>query len=167
MGPGDEHGVEGGRPFDWWEVDAYLRKLAALDPNGRLHMRFNFGPPPDWWAAMHPDDLVQTLTAAPDSKPEPGAGGWRVASFASKPTGKRARGRLATWAATSSSIPKVGGSSPSPTPAAVASSSRTGVRAGTATTAPHSWPASATGSRHATKRTPSCARPGRTMTGHW
>ena len=42
-------------------------------------------PPPDWWAAMHPDDLVQTLTAAPDSKPEPGAGGWRVASFASKP----------------------------------------------------------------------------------
>ena len=71
--------------FDWWEVDAYLRKLAALDPNGRLHMRFNFGPPPDWWAAMHPDDLVQTLTAAPDSKPEPGAGGWRVASFASKP----------------------------------------------------------------------------------
>ena len=57
MGAGDEHGVEGGRLFDWWEVDAYLRKIAALDPNGRLHMRFHFGVPPDWWAAKHPDEL--------------------------------------------------------------------------------------------------------------
>jgi hypothetical protein len=71
--------------FDWWEVDAYLRKLAALDPNSRLHLRFHFGVPPNWWAAKHPDDLVQTLTADPNSKPQPGGGGWRVASFASKP----------------------------------------------------------------------------------
>jgi hypothetical protein len=70
--------------FDWWEVDAYLRKIAAFDSNGRLHLRFHFGVPPDWWAATHPDDLVQTLTADPSSKPQPGGGGWRVASFASR-----------------------------------------------------------------------------------
>jgi len=71
--------------FDWWEVDAYLRKIAAMDPaNGRLQLRFHFGVPPDWWAAKHPGQLVQTLTAAPDAKPVPGHGGWRVASYASR-----------------------------------------------------------------------------------
>ena len=71
--------------FNWWEVDAYLRKIAAMDPaNGRLQLRFHFGVPPDWWAAKHPDQLVQTLTAAPDAKPVPGHGGWRVASYASR-----------------------------------------------------------------------------------
>ena len=44
--------------FDWWEVDQYLRRIAAYDPNGLLNMRFNFGTAPVWWAAQHPDQMV-------------------------------------------------------------------------------------------------------------
>ena len=74
--------------FDWWEVDAYLRKLAALDPNSRLHLRFTFGAPPAWWIAKHPDELVQVISAQPGSVPRPSGGGMdgaHPASFASKP----------------------------------------------------------------------------------
>jgi hypothetical protein len=51
--------------YDWSEVDRYLRKISALDPKGRLHLRFHFGVPPSWWADKHPDELVQTLTSDP------------------------------------------------------------------------------------------------------
>lgn len=43
--------------YDWSELDAYLRKLAALDPAGRLHGRFRFDAP-DWWISQHPDQMV-------------------------------------------------------------------------------------------------------------
>ena len=47
---------EDGR-YDWSEIDGYLRKLAALDPRGRLHGRFRFDAP-DWWIQRHPEQMV-------------------------------------------------------------------------------------------------------------
>ncbi|NQU96718.1 MAG: beta-galactosidase, partial [Chloroflexi bacterium] len=47
---------EDGR-YDWSEMDRYLCKLAALDPNGRLHGRFRFDAP-EWWIQRHPEQMV-------------------------------------------------------------------------------------------------------------
>ncbi len=66
--------------FDWWEVDAYLRKLASRDAQGRLHLRFNFGCAPAWWRAGHADQIVHVRHG--DSAPQPYQ---NIVSFASRP----------------------------------------------------------------------------------
>ena len=43
--------------YDWSEVDGYLRKIAALDPDGLLQCRFWFDAP-QWWAARNPGHMV-------------------------------------------------------------------------------------------------------------
>jgi len=69
---------EDGR-FDWWEVDQYLRKIAAFDPDGRLHVRFNFRRAPKWWRSRNADQMVHVRRGSG----QPTA--TDVVSFASKP----------------------------------------------------------------------------------
>ena len=66
--------------FDWWEVDAYLRKIVALDPKARLHVRFNFGFAPVWWQAKHADQIVHVRHGNGAAQPYQ-----NIVSFASRP----------------------------------------------------------------------------------
>jgi hypothetical protein len=68
---------EDGR-YDWSEVDGYLRKLAVLDPEGRIQFRFFFDAPA-WWAKRHPDHMVHVRQANGDTRST------SVVSFASRP----------------------------------------------------------------------------------
>ncbi len=63
--------------YDWSEVDGYLRKLAALDPSGRIQFRFFFDAPA-WWARQNPDQMVHVRQA--DGK----TASTGIVSFASK-----------------------------------------------------------------------------------
>lgn len=69
--------------LDWSEVDGYLRKIAALDPKGRLQCRFFFDAP-DWWAAQHPDQMVHVQQSDGATVPT------RTVSFASEAFWKEA-----------------------------------------------------------------------------
>ena len=64
--------------YDWSEVDGYLRKIAALDPDGLLQCRFYFDAPP-WWAVSNPDHMVHVRSRDGQSRPSD------IVSFASEP----------------------------------------------------------------------------------